>query len=244
MATWSSYTGAVRRLVTTITAGLLAGSCVAGPVSGNVPSSLQPSPPRGVPSPAAATAAPLATLVLPMSPEPVVETAPCQIVPTALCDRARRTTLDNNGVRVEFLVLDLPPGTPITTPVAGLLAKGRESGNMNGFAGIVRGVPALIVSGDIEFDDMIQRSLVVGARIAVIGDTGTRIGKDARFNLALTMTRRTEAGPVVDQGILRVLFPKAFELAPVSIEQGPPGAPTVFVDYGPTPPGATATAGR
>ena len=120
------------------------------------------------------------------------------------------------------------------------MVKARESGNLSGFLGIVRGTPAIAVRGDIVFDDMLQRSVAAGDPIAFIGGTGARIGKDPSFNFALTMTRRTNDGPVVDEDALRQLFPAAFEVPFVSIEQDPPGKPTVTVDFGPTPPGATS----
>lgn len=187
-----------------------------------------------VPSTAAAVATP-ASAAIP------ARTVVCRIVPTSLCERARRTVLDNNGVKADYLVLDLPPGTPLTTPVAGDLDKAKESGNLSGFFGIVRGVPALIVRGDIAFANMLRVPVSAGAQIAQVGSAGTRIGLDERFNVALTMTRRSDSGPVVDLDALRELFPLAFELPPVSVRQGPPGSPTVIVDHGPTPPGAPAT---
>jgi hypothetical protein len=200
-----------------VVAQTLYGSSSPGPTA---PMSALPSVPLGAASPAALGAS----------------AAGCQVLPKPYCEQGRVTTLDNNGAAAMFLVFALPRGVPIRSPVRGRLDKTRGSGNVTGFVGIVRGTPALLVQGDIVFDNLQSRDVEIGDQIAVSGDTQTHIGIDVDFNLALTFTVRSSAGAVVDETSLRAFFPDAFARSTITFRQLPPGAPVVFIDNGATPP--------
>ena len=200
--------------------GILAASAVAGAVGGYaVTRGQDQSRPVGTDRPSAAAASPTPKETATPTVKPTETTKPteipavdCKIFPEQSCSQMKRTMLDINGVKVEYLVGNLPAGTPITAPIDGHLFKAQESGNLAGFVvQIVGDSGGAAVRGDIRLDNMIQKDVKAGDIVGYVGNTGVKIGKDSNFNIATTLIKITNAGSVVDEDALKKLFPKAFE---------------------------------
>lgn len=166
----------------------------------------------------------------------VKKEVPCQILPTEFCSQAERVMVSfASGTQFEYLAFNkLPVDTPIYSPVDGFLAFSREGGPQSPIVGFsVRMTNgAAGVKGNLRLKSVTQRDIKAGEIIGYTTETKT-LGE---HDLLITITKRADGGPVVDEDALRKLFPKAFEKPIIPAKQDSPVKPSVTALYGPNPP--------
>ncbi len=129
----------------------------------------------------------------------------CKILPEEFCSRGERVVSVSNGKNYTYVGFHLPPGTPLFSLIDGLLLKAVEGGNpYSGFLAQVRDDTqshGYAFRGDIAFDNMLQRNVKAGDKIANIGNSGvTNLGG---YNFIFTINT---PGPVTDEEMMRTLF--------------------------------------
>ncbi len=157
----------------------------------------------------AATAEATPTTIPPTATKEAVKDVPCQILPEEFCSRGERVVSVSNGKNYTYVGFHLPPGTPLFSLIDGLLLKAVEGGNpYSGFLAQVRDDTqshGYAFRGDIAFDNMLQRNVKAGDKIANIGNSGvTNLGG---YNFIFTINT---PGPVTDEEMLETLFPAAY----------------------------------
>lgn len=171
------------------------------------------------------------------APPEVKKEVPCLVVDQKFCNQAERVLIPlSDGAQVEYLGLkDLPPGTPVYSPVDGFLRFAREGGPQSiptRFLVTMAVGGAADIRASLRLKNDVQRDVAAGEPL---GDTtGEKTLGD--YDLLMTITKRTPDGPAVDEDALRKLFPKAFEKPAKPIKQDNPTGPTTSLSYSSTPP--------
>lgn len=138
-----------------------------------------------------------------------ISTSSCFIVEDMYCVGSEIIEKEINGRKISFIGFNLPPGTDIFSPFAGIRTNGEYSDTLNGFFSIVSNTqnPTSRVQfvGDVEFVSTTSGEVKKGDRIGSIGDRGI-VNFDDYNLLFLPSLTQSDGVTVTDFEMINSLF--------------------------------------